>query len=116
MIRIKRGNISSKRRKKNFNLAKGYQGSNSKLSKKIKEQIIQSFQFAYIGRKLKKRIFRYNWISRINSITHTRQNNYSIFLGCLRNINILINRKILAFLAFYDLPTFYIIERISRLT
>lgn len=114
MVRVKRGNIAAKRRKKYLNLAKGYVGSNSRLSTMAGEQVVQSLNFAYIGRRLKKRDFRRIWIYRINAATRARNNIYSIFVGCLRNINIFLNRKILAFLAFTDLSSFNLIERQSR--
>lgn len=114
MVRVKRGNIAAKRRKKFLKLAKGYVGSNSRLSTMAMEQVIQSLNFAYIGRKLKKRDFRRIWIYRINAATRARQNVYSTFIGSLRNLNILLDRKILAGLAFGDLSTFNLIERKSR--
>jgi large subunit ribosomal protein L20 len=114
MVRVKRGNIAAKRRKKYLNLSKGYVGSNSRLSTMAGEQIIQSLNFAYIGRRLKKRNFRRIWIYRINAATRARQNIYSKFIGCLRNIDIFLNRKTLSFLAFDDLSSFNLIERESR--
>lgn len=114
MVRIKRGNVAAKRRKKILNLAKGFVGSNSRLSTMAGEQIVQSLNFAYIGRRLKKRNFRRIWIYRINAATRVRKNIYSKFIGSLRNINIFIDRKILSTLAFTDLPSFNVIERESR--
>lgn len=114
MVRITRGNVAKKRRKKFFHLAKGYVGSNSRLSTMASEQVIQSLQFAYISRRLKKREFRKIWIYRINAATHIKGNSYSKFIGCLRNLQIFINRKILALLAFYDLSVFNILERESQ--
>ena len=114
MVRIKRGNVAAKRRKKYLNLAKGFVGSNSRLSTMAAEQVVQSLNFAYIGRRLKKRDFRRIWIYRINAATRARKNIYSRFIGCLRNINIFLDRKILATLAFTDLSSFNVIERESR--
>lgn len=114
MVRVKRGNIASKRRKKYIKLAKGYVGSNSRLSTFAGEQVVQSLNFAYIGRKLKKRNFRKIWIYRINAASRIRQNTYSKFMGSLRKLNILLNRKMLAFLAFSDLSSFNLIERYSK--
>ena len=114
MVRVKRGNVASKRRKKYLSLAKGYTGSNSRLSTMIGEQIVQSFNFAYIGRRLKKRNFRRIWISRISAVTKARLNNYSKFMGALRKGNVFLDRKILSYIAFYDLKTFNLIERKSR--
>jgi len=115
MVRIKRGNVAAKRRKKYLNLAKGYVGSNSRLSTMASEQVRQSLNFAYIGRRLKKRNFRRIWIYRINAAARARQNIYSLFLGCLRKLNIFLDRKTLAFLAFQDLASFNTIERKSHL-
>jgi large subunit ribosomal protein L20 len=114
MVRVKRGNVAAKRRKKYLRLAKGYIGSNSRLSTLAGEQVIQSLNFAYIGRRLKKRNFRRIWIYRINAASRVRKNIYSKFIGSLRDINILLDRKILAFLAFSDLSAFNLIERESR--
>jgi large subunit ribosomal protein L20 len=113
-MRVKRGNVAAKRRKKILNLAKGFVGSNSRLSTMASEQVVQSLNFAYIGRRLKKRNFRRIWIYRINAATRARKNIYSKFIGSLRNINVFLDRKILSMLAFTDLPAFNVIERQSR--
>ena len=84
MIRITRGNIAVKRRKKYLKLAKGYTGSNSRLSTMAGEQIIQSLNFAYIGRRLKKRYYRQIWILRINALVRLKKNKYSNFIGSLK--------------------------------
>jgi large subunit ribosomal protein L20 len=78
------------------------------------EQVVQSLNFAYIGRRLKKRNFRRIWVYRINAATRARKNIYSTFIGCLRNLNIFLDRKMLALIAFIDLTTFNILERKSR--
>jgi large subunit ribosomal protein L20 len=78
------------------------------------EQVVQSLNFAYIGRRLKKRNFRRIWIYRINAASRARKNIYSQFIGCLRNLNIFLDRKILSFLAFSDSASFNVIERESR--
>lgn len=114
MVRTRRGNVAAKRRKKNLKLAKGFVGSQSKLATLAGEQVVQSLNFAYVGRRLKKRNFRRIWIYRINAATRARKNIYSKFIGCLRNINIFLDRKILASLAFTDLSAFNVIERQSR--
>ena len=113
MVRVKRGNVAAKRRKKYLKLAKGYGGAHSRLSTFAGEQVVQSLNFAYIGRKLKKRSFRRIWIYRINAATRARDNAYSRFIGSLRKINVFLDRKALAFLAFTDLSTFNVIERES---
>lgn len=114
MVRIKRGNVAAKRRKKYIKLAKGYIGSNSRLSTFASEQVIQSLNFAYIGRRLKKRNFRRIWIYRINAASRMHENTYSKFMGSLRKMNIFLDRKSLSFLAFNDLASFNLIERLTK--
>ena len=114
MVRVKRGNIAAKRRKKYISLAKGYVGSNSRLSTFAGEQVVQSLNFAYIGRKLKKRNFRKIWIYRINAAARIRNGKYSHLLGTLRKNNIFLNRKALAFIAFNDPSSFSAIKRFSE--
>lgn len=111
MVRVKRGNVAAKRRKKYLSLAKGYIGANSRLSTLAAEQVVQSLNFAYIGRRLKKRNFRRIWIYRINAASRIRKNVYSRFIGSLRKVNVFLDRKILAFLAFSDISAFNMIER-----
>ena len=111
MVRVKRGNVAAKRRKKYLSLAQGYIGANSRLSTLAAEQVVQSLNFAYIGRRLKKRNFRRIWIYRINAATRIRKNVYSRFIGSLRKVNVFLDRKILAFLAFSDISAFNMIER-----
>nr|QOU10735.1 ribosomal protein L20 [Spumella sp. Baekdong012001B8] len=106
MVRIKRGNVAAKRRKKYLALAKGYVGSNSRLSTMAGEQVIQSLNFAYIGRRLKKRNFRRLWIHRVNSASRANGSTYSKILGNLRKLNVFLDRKMLAYLAFSDLSAF----------
>jgi large subunit ribosomal protein L20 len=115
MVRVKRGNVAAKRRKKYLHLAKGYVGSHSRLSTLIGEQVVQSLNFAYIGRRLKKRSYRRIWIYRINAASRARKNVYSNFIGSLRKVDILLDRKVLAFFAFNDLSAFNLVERQSRL-
>jgi large subunit ribosomal protein L20 len=114
MVRVKRGNVAAKSRKKYLKLAKGYVGANSRLSTFAGEQVVQSLNFAYIGRKLKKRDYRRIWIYRINAAVRARKSLYSKFMGSLRKCDILLDRKVLAFLAFTDLSTFNVIERQTR--
>ena len=116
MVRIKRGNVAVKRRKKYLKLAKGYIGTNSRLSTFATEQVVQSLQYAYISRRLKKRQFRRFWITRINITSRFHQNTYSKFMGALRGLNIFLNRKILAFLAFHDNSIFSFLNQESRQT
>lgn len=114
MVRVKRGNVALKRRKKTLKMAKGYRGKNSKLSTFAGEQVIQSLNFAYVGRRLKKRAMRRFWIHRINAASRLRKNIYSRFIGSLRKLDVLIDRKMLSMIAFCDFPSFSFLERTSR--
>jgi large subunit ribosomal protein L20 len=110
MIKIKYNKNTKK--KKYFKLAKGFLHSNSCLLRKVKEQVIQSLYSAYIGRKLKKRIFKSLWIYRIKASLKNNNNKYSIFIGYLRKFNIFINKKMLSILAYTNISDFYIIQKI----
>lgn len=114
MIRITRGKIASKKHKKYLKLAKGYVGSNSRLSTLAMEQIIQSGNYAYISRKLQKRNFRRLWIYRINAAARIRGLNYSQLMGSFRKLNIFLNRKSLSYLAFNDPTSFTILENFIK--
>ena len=92
MVRVKRGNIAAKRRKKYLNLAKGYVGANSRLSTMAGEQVVQSLNFAYIGRRLKKRNFRRIWIYRINAASRARKNIKSILYFIFKQMSTLKNK------------------------
>ncbi len=111
MVRVKRGNVALKRKKKYFKFCKGYRGSNSRLSTMVMEQTIQSLYFAYIGRKLKKRNFRKYWIYRINSALANSNLKYSKFLGNLKKLKIFLNKKILSYLSYNDPYTFRFLTR-----
>jgi large subunit ribosomal protein L20 len=111
MIRVIRGHHTAKRRKKYALLAKGYRGANSCLTTKIEEQVIQSLNYAYIGRHLKKRNFRTMWILRINAILKIYKTTYSKYFGILNSLNIFINRKILCFFIFNELILFRLMYR-----
>nr|BBH43111.1 ribosomal protein L20 [Spumella sp. NIES-1846] len=106
MIRITHGYTTKKYKKKILKLTKGYRGTASNLSTYAIEQLTQSYNYAYIGRKLKKRYFKTLWISRINITTKYFNIQYSFFLNILKKNNIFLNRKLLAYLAYNDLPSF----------
>lgn len=106
MARIKGAMATRKRRKKVLKLAKGYYGSKSKLFKTAKEAVMKSGQYAYIGRKQKKRNFRSLWITRISAACRMNSMNYSTFMNGLKKAGINLNRKMLAELAVSDAPAF----------
>src|SRR5207237_10417383 len=96
MPRAKRGNKRLERRKKILKLAKGYRGTKSKLYRSAKESVERGLNFAYTGRKLKKRDFRSLWIVRIGAAARLNGLNYSQFMHGLKLAGIELDRKILA--------------------
>ena len=106
MARIKGAMMTRKRRKKVLKLAKGYFGVKSKLFKTAKEAVMKSGQYAYIGRRQRKRDFRRLWIARINAAAKLNGMNYSTFMNGLKKAGITMNRKMLAELAVSDAAAF----------
>ncbi|MBQ6714153.1 MAG: 50S ribosomal protein L20 [Clostridia bacterium] len=106
MARVKGALATRKRRKKVLKLAKGYFGAKSKLFKTAKEAVMKSGNYAYIGRRLKKRDFRRLWITRISAAAKMNGMNYSTFMNGLNKAGIQINRKMLAEIAVKDAAGF----------
>jgi len=99
MPRAKRGNKRLEKRKRILKLAKGYRGTKSKLYRSAKESVERGLNFAYTGRKLKKRDFRSLWIVRIGAAARLNGLNYSQFMHGLKLAGIELDRKVLADLA-----------------
>lgn len=106
MARVKGALATRKRRKKTLKLAKGYFGAKSKLFKTAKEAVMKSGNYAYIGRRLKKRDFRRLWITRISAAAKINGMNYSSFINGLNKAGVQINRKMLADIAVNDAAGF----------
>lgn len=108
MPRAKTGTTRSKRHKKILKLAKGFRGANSRLYKRAHEAVLHAGQYAYIGRKLRKRDMRRLWIARINAGVRKASDklNYSQFIKGLKTKNIALDRKILADMAATDFDAF----------
>src|SRR3979490_1205668 len=106
MPRAKRGNKRLERRKKILKLAKGYRGTKSKLYRSAKESVERGLNFAYTGRKLKKRDFRSLWIVRIGAAARINGLNYSQLMHGLKLAGIELDRKVLADLAVHQPETF----------
>lgn len=106
MARIKGALMTRKRRKKTLKLAKGYFGSKHTLFKTAKQQVMKSGQYAYIGRKQRKRDFRRLWITRISAGAKANGMNYSTFMNGLKKAGIEINRKMLSEMAISDPAAF----------
>ncbi|MBQ9247870.1 MAG: 50S ribosomal protein L20 [Ruminococcus sp.] len=106
MARIKGAMMTRKRRKKVLKLAKGYYGAKSKHFKMAKQQVMKSGNYAYIGRKQKKRDFRRLWITRISAGCKANGTNYSTFMNGLKKAGITLNRKVLSEIAISDPAAF----------
>ena len=106
MARVKGGTVTRKRRKRMLKLAKGYYGSKHTLFKTAKEQVMNSYNYAYRDRRQKKRDFRKLWIARINAAARMNGLSYSKLMHGLKVAEIDINRKMLADLAVNDAAAF----------
>ena len=106
MARVKGGTVTRKRRKRMLKLAKGYYGSKHTLFKTAKEQVMNSYNYAYRDRRQKKRDFRNLWIARINAAARMNGLSYSKLMHGLKVASIEINRKMLADLAVTDAAAF----------
>lgn len=102
MARVKGAMMTRKRRKKVVKLAKGYYGAKSKLFKMAKQAVMKSGQYAYIGRKQRKRDFRRLWITRISAAAKLNGMNYSTFMNGLKKAGVTLNRKMLSEIAIAD--------------
>ena len=102
MARIKGAMMTRKRRNKTLKLAKGYFGAKSKHFKMAKQAVMKSGQYAYIGRKHKKRDFRRIWITRISAACKLNGMNYSTFMNGVNKAGITLNRKMLSEIAIND--------------
>ncbi|MBO5326683.1 MAG: 50S ribosomal protein L20 [Clostridia bacterium] len=106
MARVKGAMMTRKRRNKVLKAAKGYWGAKSKHFKMAKEAIMKSGNYAFAGRKMKKRDFRSLWIARISAQAKANGMNYSTFMHGLKKAGVDLNRKMLSELAVSDKEAF----------
>ena len=106
MARIKGAMMTRKRRNKVLKAAKGYWGAKSKHFKMAKQAVLKSGNYAFAGRKMKKRDFRSLWITRISAAAKANGMNYSTFMHGLKKAGIDLNRKMLSELAVSDKEAF----------
>ena len=106
MARVKRGTVSRRKHNKLLSLTKGYRGTRNRLVKVAREAALHAGQYAYHGRKLRKRDFRTLWITRISEALKNEDINYSTFINRLKKANITLDRKILSNLLVEDPQTF----------
>ncbi len=106
MARVKGALMTRKRRKKTLKLAKGYFGSKSRHFKMAKQAVMKSGNYAFAGRRAKKRDFRRLWITRISAACRMNGVSYSAFMNGLKKAGIALNRKVLADIAVSDEAAF----------
>ncbi|MCK9537831.1 50S ribosomal protein L20 [Dokdonella sp.] len=106
MARVKRGVIAKRRHKKILGKAKGYYNARRKVFRVAKQAVTKAHQYAYIGRKQKKRNFRSLWIVRINAAARQYGLSYSRLMNGLRKAGISLDRKVLADIAVHDIQAF----------
>ena len=106
MARVKRGVVAHARHKKILKLAKGYRGARSRVYRVAKQAVIKAGQYAYVGRKQRKRQFRSLWITKINAAARQNNMSYSQLMNQLKKADITINRKMLADLAVNNAASF----------
>ena len=106
MARVKGAMMTRKRRNKMLKAAKGYWGAKSKHFKMAKQAVLKSGNYAFAGRKMKKRDFRRLWIARISAAAKVNGMNYSTFMNGLKKAGIALNRKMLSEIAIADPAAF----------
>ena len=106
MARVKRGVTARARHKKLLSRAKGYYNARRKVYRVAKQAVTKALQYAYIGRKQKKRQFRALWIVRINAASRQYGLSYSRLMNGLKKANITVDRKVLADIAVHDIAAF----------
>ena len=114
MSRVKRGVPAHKRRTRVLKRAKGFYGGRSKLHSVAKEAVEKAAQYAYVGRKQRKREFRALWIARINAATREHGLSYSRFIDGLKKAGVEMDRKVLAQLALDDPKAFGELAEVAK--
>ena len=114
MARVKRGVQARRRHKKVLKQAKGYYNARRKVFRVAKQAVTKALQYAYIGRKQKKRNFRSLWITRINAAARINGMSYSRFMNGLMKAGITLDRKVLADIAVHDAAGFAALAEKSK--
>lgn len=114
MARVKRGVTAHRRHKKIIGRAKGYYNARRKVFRVAKQAVTRALQYAYIGRKQRKRQFRALWIVRINAAARMHGLSYSRLINGLAKAGVMVDRKVLADLAVHDLKAFGVIAEKAK--
>jgi large subunit ribosomal protein L20 len=102
MVRVKRGNVAVKRRKKIMKFARGFKGAHSRLFRTANGQVMKALVYSYIGRKRRKRDFKRLWICRVNAASRTQGITYSKLRHLMKLASLNLNLKMIAQLALFD--------------
>ena len=113
-MRVKRGNVARKRRKKILKLAKGFRGTQSTNFRTANQRVMQALRNAYRDRRNRKRDFRRLWITRINAAARINGISYSQLVGNMKKADIALNRKMLAQLAILDPQAFAQVVELAK--
>lgn len=114
MSRVKRGTVTKRRHKKLLKQTKGFWGQRKNVFRRAKETLLRALEYAFIGRKLRKRDFRKLFISRINAGCRKNGMSYSAFMAGLKKLNVEINRKMLSQLAIFEPNAFAQLVEMAR--
>lgn len=106
MVRVKRGNVAVKRRKKILKFAKGFKGAHSRLFRTANGQVMKALVYSYIGRKRRKRDFKRLWICRVNAASRAQGLTYSRLRHMMKLSSLNLNLKMLAQLVLFDKVAF----------
>lgn len=106
MARVKRGVTARRRHKKVLKQAKGYYGARSRVYRVAVQAVTKAGQYAYRDRRVKKRVFRSLWITRINAQARANGLTYSQLIAGLKKAEIALDRRVMADLAVHDKPAF----------
>jgi large subunit ribosomal protein L20 len=106
MVRVKRGSVAVKRRKKILKFAKGFKGAHSRLFRTANGQVMKALIYSYVGRKRRKQDFKKLWVCRVNAAARSEGLTYSTFRSSLKKSSISLNLKMLAQLSVLDKKTF----------
>ena len=106
MVRVKRGNVGIKRRKKILKFAKGFKGAHSRLFRTANGQVMKALIYSYVGRKRRKQDFKKLWICRVNAAARSEGLTYSSLRNSLKKSSITLNLKMLSQLSVLDKKTF----------
>jgi len=113
MVRVKRGNVARKRRKKILKFAKGFKGAHSRLFRTANGQVMKALTYSYVGRKRRKQSFKKLWICRLNAAARNQGLTYSRLRHLLKKSSIKLNLKMLTQLSVFDEKTFnYIVSEV----